>query len=118
MEKQMLAAGHADGKVEAVCQNCQVPFDWVITGSGPDTDEEYRCPNCGHPATMPRKEYETLAEELLYRWPSNWPVFHEYVRCPECGSVGECIVNEKMIDIQVRVFSCTQCDSFWRVEER
>lgn len=110
--KTMLAVQHADGSREAVCMKCDTPFVWMDTRNG----EEYGCPNCGMQATAPQVKYEKLEDELLYRWPSNWPVFDEQTNCPECGSVGRCIVNETLIDVRVRIMSCTRCDSFWRVE--
>lgn len=112
---RMLAVQHADGIAEAVCPKCDTPFTWMDTRHG----EEYGCPNCGYESKPPKVEYEKLEDELLYRWPSNWPVFKDSTtRCPECGAVGECIVNEKLIDVQVRIMSCTECDSFWRIETK
>jgi rubredoxin len=79
-----------------------------------EMDEEYCCPNCGMLPT-PKPVELTQEEQLLF---GDWPVYHEYTRCPECGAVSECVVNQEMIDVRVRVFSCTRCDSIWRVEER
>lgn len=109
--KRILAVRHADGTRQAICPKCDTPFDWTSTQEG----DTYGCPNCGMEATPPEVEYDNLAEGLLY---ATWlPVYHEYTSCPECGGRGECIVNEMMIDVRVRIFTCNNCDSFWRVEE-
>ena len=66
----------------------------------------------------PRAEYDNFEDELLYKWPSNWPVFHEQTNCPECGATGKMIISARLIDVMTRVYSCNRCDSFWRVETR
>jgi len=119
--KRIVAVKHADGRNEAVCPKCDTKFTWITTNpfNPLESDEFYGCPNCGYKAKPPRVEYETLEDELLYNWPSDWPVFDgskdPYPRCPVCGSLGKCIVNKKMIDVQVWIMSCTECDSFWRI---
>lgn len=120
--KRVIAVQHADGITEFECPECgsyMISCDTTRSifskGEYSETGGEYLfCQNCGTEANPPKAEYENLEDELLYHC---WPVLdeHEPNRCPECGSTGKCIINEKMIDVRVRIMSCTMCDSFWKV---
>ena len=45
-QKHVMAIGNSDDRDE-ICPKCDSRFVWMVTGSGPEMDEVYRCPVCG-----------------------------------------------------------------------
>jgi len=103
--KTMLAVGRSSVN-DVMCPTCGIRFDEIVCRGEYGLDSYYGCPKCG----MDEREAEAHEFDAFQLVPQSQPYSH---LCPECGGHGNCLKN----DGEIRIMTCDDCDSFWRIED-